>query len=154
MYQCRPRGVRTRERGHRQRAEPKLSRSVGPGSGVSGLTLRCGGDRDCRPPDLGRGHVRDAGAIMKIAIIPGDGIGKEVIPAALSVLRLLSTELRLGLTYDVFDWGAEKWLADGVGLPPGAIDLLTREYRAVLFGAFGDPRVPDLAHGREILLGL
>src|SRR5262249_37541431 len=66
----------------------------------------------------------------------------------------LSMELRLGLTYDVFDWGAEKWLAEGVGLPAGAIDLLTREYRAVLFGALGDPRVPDLAHGREILLGL
>jgi isocitrate/isopropylmalate dehydrogenase len=87
---------------------------------------------------------------MRIAVVPGDGIGAEVIPAALRVLEALS----LDLTYDVFDWGAQRWLDEGVGLPGGALELLRRDYRAVLFGAVGDPRIPDMAHGRDILLGL
>lgn len=87
---------------------------------------------------------------MRIAVIPGDGIGPEVTFAALRVLA----ELDLDLDHDVFDWGAEKWLAEGVGLPDGAIGMLRDGYRAVLFGALGDPRIPDMAHGREILLGL
>jgi isocitrate/isopropylmalate dehydrogenase len=60
----------------------------------------------------------------------------------------------LAIEYEKFDWGADKWLAQGVGLPSGAIDMLAREFDAVLLGAFGDPRVPDMAHGRDILLGL
>jgi isocitrate/isopropylmalate dehydrogenase len=91
---------------------------------------------------------------MKVAVVPGDGIGTEVIPAALRVLTGLTEELHLDLTFNVLDWGAEKWLAEGVGIPDGAIELLAREYRAILFGALGDPRIPNMAHGREILLGL
>jgi isocitrate/isopropylmalate dehydrogenase len=87
---------------------------------------------------------------MKIAVIPGDGIGSEVVPAALMVLDALS----LDLSWDVFDWGASRWLADGVGIPDGGLDRLARDYRAILFGALGDPRIPDMAHGRAILLGL
>ena len=52
------------------------------------------------------------------------------------------------------DWGAEKWLKEGVGLPEGALEDLTNNYDAVYFGALGDPRIPDMAHGREILLGM
>lgn len=91
---------------------------------------------------------------MKIAVVPGDGIGKEVISAVLPVLRLLNECFSLEIDYDLFDWGAERWLADGVGLPDGAISNLTSDYRAMLFGALGDPRIPDMAHGRDILLGL
>ncbi|WP_223772545.1 isocitrate/isopropylmalate family dehydrogenase [Streptomyces sp. 135] len=91
---------------------------------------------------------------MRIAIVPGDGIGKEVVPATLPALTWLSDAFGLGLTYDVLDWGADRWLAEGTGLPDGAIDLLRKEYAAVLLGALGDPRIPDMAHGREILLGL
>jgi isocitrate/isopropylmalate dehydrogenase len=87
---------------------------------------------------------------VKIAAIPGDGIGAEVIPAALRVLDALP----LDLTWDVFDWGADRWLADGVGIPDGGLEMLSRQYRAILFGAIGDPRIPDMAHGRAILLGL
>jgi isocitrate/isopropylmalate dehydrogenase len=92
--------------------------------------------------------------MVRIAVIPGDGIGAEVIPAALRVLALLVRACRLDLSWDVFDWGAERWLAERVGIPDGGLELLAREYRAVLFGALGDPRVPDMAHGRAILLGL
>ncbi len=91
---------------------------------------------------------------MRVAVIPGDGIGKEVVSATLPVLEFLSDTLRQDLSYDVFGWGADQWLATGVGLPPGAIKLLTSEYAAVYLGAFGDPRIPDMAHGRDILLGL
>ncbi|MFE5797404.1 isocitrate/isopropylmalate dehydrogenase family protein [Streptomyces sp. NPDC056503] len=91
---------------------------------------------------------------MRIAIVPGDGIGKEVVPATLPALRLLSDAFGLDITYDVLDWGADRWLADGTGLPDGALDRLPKEYAGVLLGALGDPRIPDMAHGREILLGL
>ncbi|MFF7184370.1 isocitrate/isopropylmalate dehydrogenase family protein [Streptomyces sp. NPDC008222] len=91
---------------------------------------------------------------MRIAVVPGDGIGKEVVPATLPALTALSEAFGLGIDYDVFDWGADQWLATGVGLPPGAIDRLARDYRAVFLGALGDPRIPDMAHGRDILLGL
>lgn len=91
---------------------------------------------------------------MRIAVVPGDGIGGEVLPAVLPTLSLLSDRFALDLSFETFDWGAERWLAEGVGLPPGALDLLASDYRAVLFGALGDPRIPDMAHGRDILLGL
>lgn len=91
---------------------------------------------------------------MRIAVVPGDGIGQEVVPATLPALTALSKAFGLGIDYDVFDWGADQWLATGVGLPPGAIDDLTRDYAAVFLGALGDPRIPDMAHGRDILLGL
>src|SRR5205085_12343001 len=61
-------------------------------------------------------------------------------------------QLPLSLTH--FDWGAERWLKEKVGLPKGALEELRDHYAAILFGAVGDPRIPDMAHGREILLGL
>lgn len=84
----------------------------------------------------------------KIAVIPGDGIGPEVIHEGTQLLEAIGFEL----TY--FDWGADKWLKEGVGLPPGAIDMLESTFDAIYFGALGDPRIPDMAHGRDILLGL
>lgn len=91
---------------------------------------------------------------MKVAVIPGDGVGQEIIPKTLPAMNLLSSALRLNLSYDIFDWGADQWLATGVGLPPGAVNLLSSKYRAIYLGALGDPRIPDMVHGREILLGL
>jgi isocitrate/isopropylmalate dehydrogenase len=90
----------------------------------------------------------------RIAVVPGDGIGAEVILAVLPALELLADRCSLDLDYDVFDWGAERWLTDGTGLPAGAVEMLSREYASVLLGALGDLRIPDTAHGREILLGL
>lgn len=91
---------------------------------------------------------------MRIAVVPGDGIGQEVIPATLPALTMLSEAFGLDIEYDVFGWGADQWLATGVGLPSGTIDHLARDYGAVFLGALGDPRIPDMAHGRDILLGL
>ena len=53
-----------------------------------------------------------------------------------------------------FDWGAERYLRDGTTLPEGAVEMLRRDFDAILFGAVGDPRVPSNKHAADILLGL
>src|SRR5215203_2526502 len=88
--------------------------------------------------------------MKRIAVIPGDGIGPEVVREAVRILKHLHVELE----FVDFDWGAEKFLRDGVSLPPGALQLLTAEFHAILAGAFGDPRVPSNKHAEDILLGM
>lgn len=90
----------------------------------------------------------------RIAVVPGDGIGPEVIAEGLLLLRMLDERHKLNLEFETKDWGANKWIQDKIGLPAGALDDLRRNYDAVYFGALGDPRIPDMAHGREILLGM
>src|ERR1700719_4056426 len=53
-----------------------------------------------------------------------------------------------------FDWGADKYLREGVSLPDGAVEMLRDEFDAILFAALGDPRVPSNQHAADILLGL
>jgi len=92
--------------------------------------------------------------LKRVAVIPGDGIGPEVISEAVATIEL-SRELygfELSLTH--FDWSADKYLATGVTLPEGAFEMLSSEYDAILAGAFGDPRVPDNKHAADILLGM
>jgi 3-isopropylmalate dehydrogenase len=90
----------------------------------------------------------------RIAVIAGDGIGPEVIREAVRVLeRLRDThDVRLELTH--FDWGADKYLSEGVTLPEGALEMLQRDFDAILAGAFGDPRVASNKHAEDILLGM
>ncbi len=90
----------------------------------------------------------------RIAVVPGDGIGIEVIAEQKKLLKLIDERRGLGLELVDMDWGAERWLKEGVGLPKGALKDLSDNYDAVTFGALGDPRIPDMAHGREILLGM
>lgn len=90
----------------------------------------------------------------RIAIIPGDGIGKEVIPEAVKVLRATAAAGGRELALKEFDWGADRYLRDGTTLPPGAVEMFHRDFDAILLGAMGDPRVPTNIHATEILLGL
>ena len=53
-----------------------------------------------------------------------------------------------------FDWGADRYLADGVTVPKDGFAMLARDFDAILVGAFGDPRVPSNIHAKEILLGM
>ncbi len=92
--------------------------------------------------------------MKRVLLIPGDGIGQEVMREAEKVLDVLVKKFELPLTMREVDWGAEKWLAEKVGLPKDALKTIPENYDAILFGALGDPRIPDMAHGREILLGL
>src|SRR5258706_14010623 len=94
------------------------------------------------------------GQKKRIAVIAGDGIGPEVIDEAVRIIERVQQTHGINLELTSFDWGAERYLRDGVTLPDGALDLLRREYDAVLAGAFGDPRVPANKHAEDILLGM
>ncbi len=89
----------------------------------------------------------------RIAFIPGDGIGIEVTAEAIKALEALIKSHGLAVDYRVFDWGAEKYLREGVSLPEGAFDIFRRDYAAIFIGALGDPRVPSNQHAADILLG-
>lgn len=90
----------------------------------------------------------------RIAVIPGDGIGVEVIREAIKVLTAATSGREQRLDFTEFDWGAERFLRDGTTLPQGAVEMLRRDFDAILFGAVGDPRVPSNKHAADILLGL
>ncbi|HET9788146.1 MAG TPA: isocitrate/isopropylmalate family dehydrogenase, partial [Pyrinomonadaceae bacterium] len=79
--------------------------------------------------------------MKRIAVIPGDGIGPEVVAEAVRMLEALRASHNVQLELVHFDWGAEKFLKEGVGLPEGALDMLAEEFQAILAGAFGDPRI-------------
>src|ERR1700736_759178 len=98
--------------------------------------------------------MRRGGRAARIAVIPGDGIGKEVTPEALKVLRAVSSATGRTMEFVEFDWGADKYLRDGVSLPERAVEMLRDDFDAILFGALGDPRVPSNQHAADILLGL
>lgn len=91
---------------------------------------------------------------QRIAVIPGDGIGPEVVREAVRVLERLRETHGVELEFTHFDWGAEKFLTEGVSLPAGALEMLSNEFDAILAGAFGDPRVPSNQHAEDILLGM
>jgi len=90
----------------------------------------------------------------RVAVVAGDGIGPEVIGQAVRIIEVIRKTHGVNLELTSFDWGAERYLRDGVTLPDGALDMLRREYDAVLAGAFGDPRVPSNKHAEDILLGM
>lgn len=92
--------------------------------------------------------------MKRIAVIPGDGIGPEVIREAVKTLEQLRTTHDVQLDLVNFDWGAERFLRDGVSLPENALQMLSEEFQAILAGAFGDPRVPSNQHAEDILLGM
>ncbi|MGA3315514.1 MAG: 3-isopropylmalate dehydrogenase [Candidatus Korobacteraceae bacterium] len=86
----------------------------------------------------------------RIAVVPGDGIGKEVISTALEVVHASGAAVE----FTSFDWGADRYLADGTTVPPDGFQMLARDFDAILVGALGDPRVPSNIHAKEILLGM
>jgi len=90
----------------------------------------------------------------RIAVIPGDGIGKEVTPVSVAVLKSLFAARSRQATFTEFDWGADRYLRDGVSFPAGALDVLRRDFDAILFGAVGDPRIPSNQHALDILFGM
>jgi 3-isopropylmalate dehydrogenase len=96
---------------------------------------------------------KDLTMTKRIAIIPGDGIGIDVTAEATKVLQTLIKARDLPLECVSFDWGAEKYLREGVSLPKGAFEMFRREFHAIFIGALGDPRVPDMKHAADILLG-
>src|SRR5262245_8897306 len=92
--------------------------------------------------------------MKRIAVIPGDGIGIDVTRQSMRVLNRINEIFAAGLEFVEFDWGAEKYLREGIALPPGAFEMFRKDFDAILFGAVGDPRVPEQKHATEILLAL
>ena len=79
----------------------------------------------------------------RIATIPGDGIGKEVIPAGQRLLEALGTgERSFSFDFETFAWGGDYYRRHGVMMPENGLDLL-RDKDAILFGSAGDPDIPD-----------
>ena len=70
------------------------------------------------------------------------------------VLERLNESRGLGMTFTHFGWNADEYLRTGISMPPGAMDDIRVNYDAVYLGAFGDPRVPDMKHAADILLGM
>ena len=89
-----------------------------------------------------------------IALIPGDGIGPEVLQQARRVLELYREARGFDLELWELDLGAERFLRDGTTYPREVADRIAHEARAVLLGALGDPRIPSLDYARDILFGL
>ncbi|MHC9292930.1 tartrate dehydrogenase [Mycobacterium sp. LTG2003] len=81
-------------------------------------------------------------AAQRIAVIPGDGIGGEVIASARAVLDAVSDRHSIDLAFTEFDWSCQRYERTGAMMPADAIDTL-REFDAILLGAVGWPGVPD-----------
>jgi 3-isopropylmalate dehydrogenase len=90
----------------------------------------------------------------RIAVIPGDGVGKEVIPEAVKILKAAAAKGGREVALTEFDWGADRYLRDGTTLPLDAPEMFRRDFDAILLGAMGDARVPGNQHAADILLGL
>jgi tartrate dehydrogenase/decarboxylase / D-malate dehydrogenase len=83
-----------------------------------------------------------ANPTQRIAVVPGDGIGHDVLAVARAVLDAAATRHDLALEYDEFDWSCRRYAESGAMMPDDAIDVL-RGYDAILLGAVGWPGVPD-----------
>src|SRR5690242_2144413 len=87
--------------------------------------------------------------IYRIALLPGDGIGKEVVPQAVRVLEAAASGFTL--EFESFEWGCEYYLRSGRMMPADGLDQL-RPFDAILLGAIGHPSVPDHVSLRDLLL--
>jgi tartrate dehydrogenase/decarboxylase/D-malate dehydrogenase len=86
-------------------------------------------------------HDPERATPYRIAVIAGDGVGKEVIPAGIEVIEA-ATRGTSSIIWDRFDWGTDRFHRDGAMMPPDGIDQL-RGYDAIYLGAVGDPSLPD-----------
>ena len=81
--------------------------------------------------------------MYKIAVIPGDGIGSEVINSGVEILKALSkTADNLPMEFTEFDWGSDYYRKHGIMMPQDGVEML-KDYNSIYFGSAGDPDVPD-----------
>jgi 3-isopropylmalate dehydrogenase len=90
-------------------------------------------------------------SVKKVAVLPGDGAGREVVPEAIKVLRAAGMEEKLA--FEEFEVGAEPVLRGEPALSDAVFEQL-RQVDAILFGAIGDPRVHDVGYAAQVLLRL
>ena len=87
----------------------------------------------------------------KIAVIPGDGIGNEVMPVAIRVLDKIAGRHNLAFQYDEKDWSCERFHKEGAMMPENGLDEIS-SHSAILLGAVGFPGVPDHVSLRGLLI--
>jgi 3-isopropylmalate dehydrogenase len=92
--------------------------------------------------------------MLRIGMIPGDGIGVEVTREAGKLIDTLRAHAGLEAEVVLHDFGADRYLRTKSAITHAEMDALAREHDAIFLGAIGDPRVPDNAHARAILLGM
>jgi 3-isopropylmalate dehydrogenase len=92
--------------------------------------------------------------MLRIALIPGDGIGPEVVNEARRVLESVARADGIELRLVEWDLGAGRYLREGITISDAEFRSLAEEYDAILLGALGHPSVPGNEHARDILLGL
>jgi 3-isopropylmalate dehydrogenase len=90
----------------------------------------------------------------RVAVIAGDGIGPEVIDAAIPVIEKAAAAHGVSIRWERLPYSADHYLKTGETLPDAAFNHLRDDVDAILLGAIGDPRVPGNEHARDILLGL
>lgn len=89
---------------------------------------------------------------FKIAAIPGDGIGKEVLAEGIKVLNFIgSRDIGVKFVIEKFDWGCEYYLKHGRMMDADGIETL-KKYDAIILGAVGSPEVPDYISTRELII--
>jgi len=89
----------------------------------------------------------------RIAAIPGDGIGNEVIPAGIEVVERISSVEGFAVDFTHFDWSSKRYLEKGAYIPDGGLDGL-KKFDAIFFGAVGAPDVPDHVSLWELRLAI
>jgi 3-isopropylmalate dehydrogenase len=92
--------------------------------------------------------------MLRIALIPGDGIGREVVQEARRVLEAVAVTEGVEHELDEWDLGADRYLRDGITITEDEFRRLEEDYDAILLGALGDPRIPGNEHARDVLLGM
>jgi tartrate dehydrogenase/decarboxylase / D-malate dehydrogenase len=80
-------------------------------------------------------------AALRVALVPGDGIGPEVVEVTLPLLSTAASIEGLEIAFSEFDWGGERYLRTGTAMPPDAVEQV-RDFDAVLFGAVGRGDIP------------
>jgi 3-isopropylmalate dehydrogenase len=90
---------------------------------------------------------------LRIAVIPGDGIGVDVTAEAVKVIRKAADVFGRRIELEMLPYGADYYLQTGISLPPNGYAMLRDDFNAIYIGALGDPRIPDMRHARDILLG-
>ena len=101
----------------------------------------------------GRADGRTGGN-YKVAVIAGDGIGPEVIEAAIPIIDHVAQNHSIAIRWERLPYSADHYLKTGETLPDEAFAHLRDDVDAILLGALGDPRIPGNEHARDILLGL
>jgi len=80
--------------------------------------------------------------MYKIAVIPGDGIGKEVVPEGIRVVDAAAAKFGVRFDWDFFSWSCEEYSKTGKMMPDDGLDRIHR-HDAIFLGAVGSPNVPD-----------